>query len=290
MRPLQTLVFNLAALHAGALLLAAPIAAQKVVGQVAVPDSSRMVAMMASSMRLLKPAQFLLDHRMDLALTPEQVPFLEALAVAQADSIPVRQARTIALMVEATAKRRGSPSATVSAMSWSGAFDEKALRDMACEQSVLQAESLINLARDRHAAAAALTPAQVAMIPRLEASDMSRVLRPRAAPGASLPPAGGVYFEFQVDKPVVQLPSGAVKYPDELRASKTRGEVLAQFVVGTDGLYEPSTFKVLRSDHQLFTRAVRDALPLMRFEPAQVAGAKVRQMVQQPFTFSLPDD
>ena len=32
---------------------------------------------------------------------------------------------------------------------------------------------------------------------------------------------------------------------------------------------------------------MRDALPLMRFTPAEAGGGKVRQLVQQPFIFSL---
>jgi protein TonB len=64
------------------------------------------------------------------------------------------------------------------------------------------------------------------------------------------------------------------------------GEVLAQFVVDTTGHYEEGSFKVLKSSHELFTQAVRDALPQLRFNPAEAGGAKVRQLVQQPFTFS----
>ena len=47
------------------------------------------------------------------------------------------------------------------------------------------------------------------------------------------------------------------------------------------------TFEVIRSDHDAFTTAVRNALPSMRFFPAEVGGRKVKQLVQQPFTFSL---
>jgi periplasmic protein TonB len=44
---------------------------------------------------------------------------------------------------------------------------------------------------------------------------------------------------------------------------------------------------VLKSSHEQFTAAVRNALPNMRFYPAEVGGRKVKQLVQQPFTFSL---
>jgi protein TonB len=96
------------------------------------------------------------------------------------------------------------------------------------------------------------------------------------------------YFEFQVEKQVQQVPgTGNLRYPDMLRSANVEGEVLAQFVVDTTGRVEAGSFKVLKSSHDLFTAAVRSALPNMRFYPAEVGGRKVKQLVQQPFTFSL---
>jgi protein TonB len=96
------------------------------------------------------------------------------------------------------------------------------------------------------------------------------------------------YFEFQVEKQVQQIPgTGNLRYPDILRSANVEGEVLAQFVVDADGRYEQGSFKVLKSSHDLFTQAVKNALPNMRFYPAEVGGRKVKQLVQQPFTFSL---
>jgi protein TonB len=57
--------------------------------------------------------------------------------------------------------------------------------------------------------------------------------------------------------------------------------------VDTSGRYEAGSFKVLKSAHDQFTNAVKNALPRMRFYPAEVGGRKVKQLVQQPFTFSL---
>ena len=96
------------------------------------------------------------------------------------------------------------------------------------------------------------------------------------------------YFEFQVEKQVRQVPgTGNLRYPDSLRKANVEGEVLAQFVVGADGKYEDGSFKVLRSDHALFSQAIAAALPNMVFTPAEVGGAKVKQVVQQPFTFAM---
>jgi len=96
------------------------------------------------------------------------------------------------------------------------------------------------------------------------------------------------FFEFQVEKQVQQIPgTGNLRYPDMLRSANVEGEVLAQFVVDTTGHYESGTFKVLKSSHDLFTAAVKNALPQMRFYPAEVGGRKVKQLVQQPFQFAL---
>lgn len=96
------------------------------------------------------------------------------------------------------------------------------------------------------------------------------------------------YFEFQVEKPVVPAPgSVSPRYPDMLRQAGVEGEVLAQFIVDTTGRAEPGSLKVLKQSHDLFVQSVKNALPQMRFIPAEVGGRKVKQLVQQPFTFSI---
>jgi len=96
------------------------------------------------------------------------------------------------------------------------------------------------------------------------------------------------YFDFQVEKPVVMAPGAqGPSYPDMLRTAGIEGTVLAQFVVDTTGRAEMSTYKVLKSDNDLFSNAVKNALQRMRFLPAEVGGRKVKQLVQQPFQFSL---
>jgi protein TonB len=96
------------------------------------------------------------------------------------------------------------------------------------------------------------------------------------------------FFEFQVEKPVQALPGGSQpRYPDILRQAGVEGEVLAQFVVDTTGKAEMNSYKVLKTTHELFGNAVKNALPGMKFIPAEVGGRKVRQLVQQPFTFAI---
>jgi protein TonB len=95
-------------------------------------------------------------------------------------------------------------------------------------------------------------------------------------------------FDFQVEKPAAANPSNQPPvYPNNLRAANIEGQVIAKFVVDTTGRADMKTFEVIKSDHELFTAAVRNALPNMRFFPAEVGGRKVKQLVQMPFQFSL---
>lgn len=106
---------------------------------------------------------------------------------------------------------------------------------------------------------------------------------PRKPADPSLP-----YFEYQVEKPAAMSPdSRSMVYPADLRAARVEGAVLASFVVDENGTVEMSTFKVLKSDHKLFTDAVKEALQSMKYVPAEVEGKRVRQVVQQPFQFKL---
>lgn len=96
------------------------------------------------------------------------------------------------------------------------------------------------------------------------------------------------YFDFQVEKPAASMPGSAgPRYPDILRSGGVEGTVLATFEVDTTGRVVIASFRVIKSDHAMFEQAVRSALPNMRYLPAEVGGRKVKQLVQQPFTFTL---
>jgi protein TonB len=97
------------------------------------------------------------------------------------------------------------------------------------------------------------------------------------------------YFEFQVEKPAESMPDNPKpKYPSVLESSGIAGEVQAQFVVKSEGKADMDTFKVLKSTNELFTQAVKNVLPRMRFSPAQIGGKPVNQLVQQAFQFAVP--
>jgi TonB family protein len=119
---------------------------------------------------------------------------------------------------------------------------------------------------------------------------------PGSRPGTTVPngvgtgtPGGGEPFgENLVDRPVRTLPGSArPRYPAALTRDRVEGSVSASFVVDTLGRVEPGSFVVVESSHPLFERAVRDALAGMRFSPAEAAGRRVRQLVEQRFLFTL---
>ena len=109
-----------------------------------------------------------------------------------------------------------------------------------------------------------------------------------ASSADSRDPATGAFFEYQVDKPASAVP-GTIRptYPVILRAAGVEGELQALLVVDTAGLVEAGSVRIARSTNELFSAAVVAAVPLMRFHPAEVRGVKVRQLVEQPFTFQI---
>jgi periplasmic protein TonB len=99
--------------------------------------------------------------------------------------------------------------------------------------------------------------------------------------------ADQTFLEFQVEK-VVRVKGGRPpEYPARLRSKGLAGEVLVQFVVDERGVAQMNTFKVLRSNDDAFTDAVRAAVQFMAFHPAEVDGRKVKQLVQQPYRFAV---
>lgn len=91
-----------------------------------------------------------------------------------------------------------------------------------------------------------------------------------------------------VERPVSPIGAAAMPaYPEALRSSGVRGSVTAEFVVDTTGRVEPASFRALGSDNDLFTAAVRTAVLRTRFHPAEAGGRRVRQLVQESFSFVL---
>lgn len=107
------------------------------------------------------------------------------------------------------------------------------------------------------------------------------------------PPSKGqdsVYSVLDVDVAVARTASSAAPaYPLKLLEKHISGYVNAQYIVDTTGFADTTSFVVLTATNPEFTTAVREVLPYMRFEPARIGVAKVRQLVQQQFTFKITE-
>lgn len=94
--------------------------------------------------------------------------------------------------------------------------------------------------------------------------------------------------EIEVDSAVVRDPtSSAPVYPAALLAQRIEGATFVHYVVDTLGRVDTTTIQVIRSTHPEFAAAVRQALAGMRFRPAIQASQRVRQWVQQNFSFRI---
>jgi len=114
------------------------------------------------------------------------------------------------------------------------------------------------------------------------------------APVTAPPPPPGredsIFTVIDVDTAVVRSAnSAAPAYPLKLLEAHVAGAVSAQYVVDTTGFADTSSFKVVKASNPGFVDAVREALPYMRFRPAKIGATKVRQLVEQTFTFKIAD-
>jgi hypothetical protein len=103
--------------------------------------------------------------------------------------------------------------------------------------------------------------------------------------------ADSVFTILEVDTAVVRSASSAAPaYPLKLLQAHITGSVLAQYIVDTTGFADTASFQVVKATNPEFVDAVRDALPYMRFKPAKIGPVKVRQLVEQNFSFKITPD
>jgi TonB family protein len=116
-----------------------------------------------------------------------------------------------------------------------------------------------------------------------------------AFPAVELPdvdaiPTGKVYVDAEVDREVQRDPtSAAPQYPPFLMENHIEGSLTVEFVVDTTGSADSTSLRVVHSSHPAFEQSLREALPHMRFVPAELGGRLVRQWVRQEFRFLMPD-
>jgi protein TonB len=105
---------------------------------------------------------------------------------------------------------------------------------------------------------------------------------------ASIPSADSVLSVIDVDTAVTRYPgSAAPAYPVTMLHQGVQGSVATRYVVDTTGFADSSSLTILRTTHPDFADAVRAALPYMRFIPAKLGPRRVRQLVEQEFTFRI---
>jgi protein TonB len=103
-----------------------------------------------------------------------------------------------------------------------------------------------------------------------------------------MPGSDSVMSALEVDSVVTRyLNSAAPAYPPDLLAKDIEGSVYTEYIVDTTGYADTASLVIVRSTHPEFTQAVREALPYMRFRPAKIGNRKVRQLVEQQFTFRI---
>ncbi len=96
--------------------------------------------------------------------------------------------------------------------------------------------------------------------------------------------AADVDVGARVDSSMISRPF----YPDSLFEAQVAGELIAEFVVGTNGEAVMETFNAMTTTHRALVEPVRRAVREQRFVPAVRKGLVVQQVMQLPFTF-VPD-
>jgi hypothetical protein len=97
-----------------------------------------------------------------------------------------------------------------------------------------------------------------------------------------------VFTVIEVDSAATRYAwSAAPAYPPAMLEAKREGYVKARWVVDEGGYADTATFKLIDWTADEFAKAVRDALPFMRFSPAKMGDKSVKQLVEQEFTFRI---
>ncbi|MEP7347635.1 MAG: energy transducer TonB [Gemmatimonadaceae bacterium] len=99
-----------------------------------------------------------------------------------------------------------------------------------------------------------------------------------------------VMTELQVDTVAVRYEdSAAPPYPETMLKKRIEGTVIVQYVVDTLGHADTASFQILFASHRDFAQSVKSTLPNMRFRAAVMGNQRVKQLVQQPFSFKIVD-
>lgn len=115
----------------------------------------------------------------------------------------------------------------------------------------------------------------------------SSIVATRTATGGGNTGANTPLTGDEVERAVQAIRPVPPRYPEMLRAAGVTGTVRVRFVVDTSGVVEPGSIEMLEAPQAAFGEAVRHALLATRYRPAEANGQRVRQLVEQAFTFRL---
>lgn len=79
-------------------------------------------------------------------------------------------------------------------------------------------------------------------------------------------------------------------YPPRPRRGEAEGEVVAMFIVGTDGRVEMDSVRLTWASSPAFVEAARRGLARMRFRPAELDGVPVRVRATMPLRWVAGDE
>jgi TonB family protein len=118
--------------------------------------------------------------------------------------------------------------------------------------------------------------------------DTKKLLETGSTWALSHPGKNGAYTSDVVERVAwPQQDNPHPRYPDDMQRKGVEATFVVQFVVDSTGKVDAKTLDFPKETHPAFLKAVRDALLRSRYFPAELAGIRVRQLVQQQFTFVI---
>jgi periplasmic protein TonB len=76
-------------------------------------------------------------------------------------------------------------------------------------------------------------------------------------------------------------------YPRILQEAGIEGEVVAQFVITSEGKVDPATVKIIQSTHEQFANATLQAVERFTFRPGRFQGKPIAVLVQIPVSWKV---
>ena len=102
-------------------------------------------------------------------------------------------------------------------------------------------------------------------------------------------PRSHAYLRFQVQRgATLVFRTHVPEYPETLRSKGSSATAWARFVVDSAGRVDTHSITIVSSTNSLASSAIRDGLGSTRFQPAQLDGRNVAEIVDMEFRFIPP--